>query len=62
MAAIANPFPCPRNNIVAPVSCWDHVSHKGFAPPLNKPSTFEANTSKNRGKFDLYFNKVRLKL
>jgi hypothetical protein len=61
MAANANPFPCPLNNIVAPVSCWDHVSHKGFAPPLSMPSTFDANTSKNRGEFDLYLNQVRLK-
>ena len=42
----ASPFPCPLNNIVAPVSCWDHVSHKGFAPPLSQASTFDANTSK----------------
>src|SRR5712664_2325128 len=61
MAATANPFPCPLNpNIVAPVSCWSHVSHKGFAPPLSKPGTFEENTSKNRGYFDLYLNKIRL--
>jgi hypothetical protein len=33
---------------VAPVSCWDHVSHKGFAPPLSKPSTIETNTDKIR--------------
>src|SRR6266404_8155338 len=61
MAAIANPFPCPLNNIAAPVSCWDHVSHKGFSPPLSQPSTFDANTSKRRGEFDLYLNKDRLK-
>src|ERR1700742_4518379 len=46
-AAIANPIPCPlKPNIVAPVSCWDHVSHKGFSPPLSKASTFDDNTSK----------------
>src|ERR1700687_2237653 len=61
MATTANPFPCPLNpNIVAPVSCWDHVSHKGFAPPLSTPSTFEVNTSKKRGLFDIYLSKIRL--
>jgi hypothetical protein len=35
--------------MVAPVSCWDHVSHKGFAPPLSQASTFDANTSKSSG-------------
>src|ERR1700730_17538961 len=61
MTTIANPAPCPlKPNIVAPVSCWDHVSHKGFAPPLSTPSTIEANTSKNSGQFDLYLNKIRL--
>jgi hypothetical protein len=57
----ASPFPCPLNNIVAPVSCWDHVSHKGFAPPLSQASTFDVNTSKASGKFDLYLNRIRLK-
>src|ERR1700723_1373770 len=61
-AATANPNPCPlKPNIVAPVSCWDHVSHKGFAPRLNQPSTIEANTSKRWGYFDIYLNKARLK-
>jgi hypothetical protein len=46
---------------VAPVSCWDHVSHKGFAPPLSQPSTIEANTSKSWREFDLYLNRIRLK-
>src|ERR1700730_1508305 len=50
MTAIANPFPCPLNpNIVAPVSCWDHVWHKGFVLRLSAPSRFELNTSKDRG-------------
>jgi hypothetical protein len=62
MAITANPFPCPlKPNIVAPVSCWDHVSHKGFAPLLNKPSTIEMNTSKSCGKLDLYLSQIRLK-
>jgi hypothetical protein len=61
MVITASPFPCPLNNIAAPVSCWDHVSHKGFAPPLSKPSTFDANESKNRRLFDLYLNRIRLK-
>jgi hypothetical protein len=47
MAAIANPFPLIPS-IVAPVSCWDHVSHKRFAPPLSKTSTIEMNAGKNR--------------
>ena len=37
-------------------SCWDHVSHKGFAPLLSTASTFDANTSKTRAEFDLYLN------
>jgi hypothetical protein len=50
MATTANPFPCPLNpNIAAPVSCWDHVSHKGFALRLSKPSTFKTNTRKSLG-------------
>src|ERR1700722_3221879 len=62
MAATANPNPCPLNpNIVAPVSCWDHVSHKGFSPPLSCPSKIEVNVSKRCGYFDLYLNKTRLK-
>src|SRR5258708_5601671 len=32
-----------------PISCWGHVSHKGFARLLSMPSTIEANTSKTRG-------------
>jgi hypothetical protein len=58
----ASPFPCPLNDIVAPVSCWDHISHKGFALPLSRTSTFVVNTSKNSGVFDLYFNIIQLKL
>jgi hypothetical protein len=60
MTAIANPFPLIPN-IVAPVSCWDHVSHKRFAPPLNKASTIETNTGKNCAQLDLYLIQVRLK-
>ena len=37
-AAAASPIPLIPN-IVAPVSCWDHVSHKGFASPLSLAST-----------------------
>jgi hypothetical protein len=62
MAATANTFPRPlKSNIVAPVSCWDHVSHKRFAPPLSKPSTFEAITSKTSAEFVLYLNRIQLK-
>src|SRR6185437_13075882 len=62
MAAIAKPLPCPLNpNIVAPVSCWDHVSHRDFSPPLSRASTFDVNTSKSCGEFDLYLNKTRVK-
>jgi hypothetical protein len=46
---------------VAPVSCWDHYSHKGFAPGLSKPSTIKLNTAKNCGVFDLYLIQTRLK-
>jgi hypothetical protein len=46
---------------VAPVSCWDHVSHKGFAPRLSLPGRFDANTGKNSSEFDLYLNRIRLK-
>src|ERR1700748_1846222 len=50
MAATANPNPCPlKPNIVAPVSAGADVSHKALAPPLNQPSTIEANTSKRCG-------------
>ena len=34
---------------------------EGFAPPLSTASTFDANTSKRRGEFDLYLNRIRLK-
>jgi hypothetical protein len=47
--------------IVAPVSCWDHHLHKGFAPGLSKASTIESNTSQICGYFDLYLNLIRLK-
>jgi hypothetical protein len=47
--------------IVAPVSCWDHVSHKGFAPPLNRASTIELNTVQTLGKLNPYLNRIRLK-
>src|SRR5215510_4340473 len=42
-------------------SCWDHISHKGFAPPLSRPSRSEEHTSKRRGEFKLYLNRIRLK-
>src|SRR3954469_1430351 len=63
MAVIAIPIACPLIlNIVAPVSCWDHVSHKGFAPPLSRASTIEMNTRKNQALLDLYLKWIRLKL
>src|SRR5215471_8318828 len=42
-------------------SCWDHVSHKDFAPPLSALSRFKANAGKRRGEIDLYLNRLRLK-
>jgi hypothetical protein len=47
--------------IVAPVSCWDHHSHKGFAPGLSKASTIELNTAQYFWKFDLILNRIRIK-
>src|ERR1700749_302095 len=42
--AIASALSCPLNQyIVAPVSWWDHVSHKDFSPPLSAASRFETN-------------------
>src|SRR5260370_28028131 len=36
MATTPKPFPFPPTpNILAPISCWAHVSHKGFAPLLS---------------------------
>src|SRR5205085_2016248 len=42
-------------------SCWDHTSHKGFAPRLSTASRIETNTGKTSGYFDLYLNRIRLK-
>src|SRR6266478_3534821 len=42
-------------------SCWDHTSHKAFAPRLSTASGIETNTSKTSGYFDLYLNRIRLK-
>lgn len=42
-------------------SCWDHVSHKAFAPPLSTQSRFDANTGKSCGEFELYLNRIRVK-
>src|ERR1700704_848953 len=60
-AANANPIPCPLMPIVAPVSCWDHTSHKGFAARLSCASTIELNTVQSFGKLNLYLNLIRLK-
>src|ERR1700674_5050382 len=60
-ATTAIPVPCPLNpNIVAPASCWDHVSHKVFSRLLSEPSKIETNTSKNCRQIELYLNKIRL--
>jgi hypothetical protein len=42
-------------------SCWDHVSHKDFAPLLSATSRFEANESKTLRQINLYLNLIRLK-
>src|SRR5262249_36089643 len=42
-------------------SCWVHISHKGFAPPLSRPSRFDANASKSWREFELYLSRTRLK-
>jgi hypothetical protein len=48
IATTANPLPCPLSlNTVAPVFCWDHVSHKAFSLLLSYPSRFEANEGQN---------------
>jgi hypothetical protein len=47
--------------IVAPVSCWDHIAHKGFAAGLSWTSTIELNTAQYFGKLNLTLNQVRLK-
>src|SRR3954453_13875837 len=60
-AAIASPIPCPLMPIVAPVSCWDHHLHKGFAAGLSWPSTIELNTVQYYGYLNLYLNRFRLK-
>src|ERR1700712_1675865 len=61
-AANASPVKCPLlPNIVAPVSCWDHVLHRGFAAPLNRATTIEANTAQIRGVFELHLRQIRFK-
>src|SRR3954452_2316159 len=60
-AAKASPIPAPLMPIVAPVSCWDHTSHKGFAPPLSCARSIELNTAQSFGYLNLYLNRIRLK-
>src|SRR5262245_7392709 len=58
----SQPFPLSLEQHCGPrFSCWDHISHKGFAPPLSRPSRFDTNASKRRGEFKLYLNRIRLK-
>src|SRR3954466_2344410 len=45
-AAKASPIPAPLMPIVAPVSCWDHHLHKGFAAGLNRTSAIELKVQK----------------
>src|SRR5262249_32352188 len=62
MVMTAKPIPCPLMlNTVAPVCCWDHKSHEDFAPPLNRPGCFEANTSKSCGEFEPVLSSIRFK-
>jgi hypothetical protein len=47
--------------IVAPVSCWGHIAHKGFAARLSCASTIELNTVQIFEQLNLYLNRIRLK-
>src|SRR5262249_25608214 len=42
------PFPLsPEQHCSPRFFCWDHISHKGFSPPLSRPRRFEANARKS---------------